>query len=178
MKRTISLMFLLILEFLVLALSLLLNNSYLIGVLFLLNFIFFIFLVKEPYWKKGAALSFLVFFEINFFIFNIFVMEFKIFFFYLVSLLTILFGLLIVLLAHRMKTLEKRHAIHMRKKSYNKNKEEKNPKYGTLVLVGKTVHLEDCDVLEDVPEKDRVILGSKRYAKSKKYKPCKKCKPF
>jgi hypothetical protein len=41
-----------------------------------------------------------------------------------------------------------------------------------------TIHLEDCNKIAKLESSEKAVVGSKRYAQSMKYVPCKVCKPY
>ncbi len=191
MKRTIEILLILLCEFIT---SLILQfypySSYLLFGLFLLNIALLFFLVKEPYWKKGAWLVYLSFIEIMAYIINLAIFNILIFYFGLINLAGIFLAISVVIVAHIMKLNEAEET----KEAYGEYEEpqeekkeiiEEENKIETKKIDSKTyiatpdkrVHLEDCPELESCPENKRISIGSKRYARMK-YDSCKICNPF
>jgi hypothetical protein len=182
MKRTLS--FLLVLFFeLVISVFLLTSNSQILGFsLFFLNLLLFLLLFKEPYWKIGAFLVMGVFIEVmlyflNFVYFNWFLLYTSLF-----NILTLSFGFFIVFIAHRIKALDyvpDEFTLDKPKEKVTQSKEKTptTPKKKAFILVDKTIHLDTCSEISKIPEENRVVIGSKKYAETKG-NPCHVCKPF
>ncbi|MBN2367477.1 hypothetical protein JXC34_00535 [Candidatus Woesearchaeota archaeon] len=206
MKRTGVMLFLIFLELALSLAMLFVAVPTLCYWLLSINILLFIVLALEPYWKIGGWLTFIMQTEVNIFVLNFVVIEFWVPAFKILNLLTILSGLLVVLLAHKMRLEEEKQEdedendgwAHEEQSGQEKKPEEpkeepevkleetaeesaeekKNIEVKSYFLYENKLHLSGCPELDNVPEEDISIIGSRRYAESNGYLPCEKCRPF
>ena len=103
MKRTLMILFFLVSEFILSLVIQFTDIPYLIYGLLFLNIILFLILIAEPYWKIGGWLTFLTLTEVDLFVLNSIIFGRYIFIAGFFNLFILLFGCLIVLIAHTMK---------------------------------------------------------------------------
>jgi len=174
-------MFVLLFQLLVSSLLFLRGGSvYLIGSLLFFNLALFLFLSLEPYWKIGAWLMYLVMAEVLLYIINIVYVKMFVYYSSIFNLIVILSGILVSFVAHQMKVSEKKYKpVNSEETEIVKDnpEQENKPEIKSYVLTNDNfIHSTDCSTVQD--EDNVKIIGSKRYAESKKYTVCDVCQPF
>ena len=176
--------------------------------MFILDLMLIFIMVREPYWKKGAWLVYFAIVEFLLYLTNIVYFRKLIVLNLYLNQFTIFCALVVVIIAHMIKDNQGKKAedveefedyVDNNSEESNKQVEDKEsaqeedsdvdeeptdeiPKKKDVEFVtyfmtkDNIVHIAGCIDLKD--NKDMIATSSKRYAQSKKFKPCTKGNPF
>jgi len=200
MENTKQMMYILSLEIISSIFLITNTHPFALAGLFISNTLLLAYLFYEPYWKTGSSLLFLVFLEVTFFLLNKVTLQFLIKVHCIGNMITLILGMIVLVMAHRMRITERGYEKKIFYKKKKKAKHEKTDKASDdEIKENDDFHEEEQDDEEKTVENETFVLdsterlhktgckdikgetkviGSKRYALHKGYTPCKVCKPF